>query len=239
VKVVGFGSVRGAPGVTTTATLIAGALPDPVVLVEADLAGSVMAVRYDLGREPGLTTLAASSQPESAAWREHAQDAGGVAVLVGPDSPDSARSLWRRAGPQLGRALAASDAIVIADLGRIGEEPPLLDDVSYLVLLVRPIAEHLVTLSYRLSMLRNLATGLQIGVVLIGDGNYGEVDVAGPLGVDVIGVLPNDRQAAETLSGRGNRRSLARSRLFRAATALATATQDVLAESGQPIGSAR
>jgi hypothetical protein len=239
VKVVGFGSVRGAPGVTTTATLIAGALPDPAVLVEADLAGSVMAVRYELGREPGLTTLAASGSLEPNGWREHAQDAGGVPVLVGPDSPGSARSLWRRAGTGLGQTLTSSDATAVADLGRLDDETPLLDQLSLLVLLVRPVAEHLVTLSHRLPMLRNQTQRVQVGVVLVGEGTYRPVDVAGPLGVDVLGVLPNDPRAAEALYGGGTGLSLARSRLFRAATGVAATIHTAIGTYDEPVGASR
>jgi hypothetical protein len=238
-KVVAFGSVRGAPGVTTTATLIAGALPDPAVLVEADLSGSVMAVRYELGREPGLTTLAASGSLEPDGWREHAQDAGGVPVLVGPDSPANARSLWRRAGSSLGQTLTSSDATVVADLGRLDDEVPLLDRAALLVLLVRPVAEHLVTLSHRLPMLRGQAQRVQVAVVLVGEGSYRPVDVAGPLGVDVLGVLPHDPRAADALSGGGTGLTLARSRLFRAATGVAATIHSAIGTYDEPIGAAR
>lgn len=86
-KIIGLGSVRGAPGVTTSAHLIAGALTGPTALVEADRSGGVMAVRYGLGREPGLTTFAAAGALRDDEWRQHAQDAGGVPVLVGPMLP--------------------------------------------------------------------------------------------------------------------------------------------------------
>ena len=62
-KVVALASVRGAPGVTTTSLLLASTFEDAPV-VEADLDGGVLAVRYGLGREPGLTTLAAAGPEE-------------------------------------------------------------------------------------------------------------------------------------------------------------------------------
>lgn len=235
-KVIGIGSIRGAPGVTTTATLIAAALPDPVVLVEADVAGSVMAVRYGLGREPGLTTLAASAALDPTGWREHAQSAGGVPVIVGPDSPANAQSLWRRAGAGLARTLTSSDATVVADLGRLDDEAPLLDHVSLLVLLVRPVAEHLVTLSHRLPMLRNRAHRVQVGVVLVGEGTYRPVDVAGPLGVDVLGVLPHDPRVADALSGGGPGRGLTRSRLIRVTTGVAATIHTAIGTYDAPVG---
>ncbi len=234
-RVVGIGSVRGAPGVTTTSMLVAGTLPGSVALVEADLAGGAIAVRYGLGREPGLTTLAAAGPVDGDGWRAHAQDAGGVAVLVGPDSPDSARALWRRAGDRLGRNLTASDATVVVDLGRVSDDLPLRDEMSLLVVLVRPVAEHLVTLSHRLPALRRQVR--QVGVVLVGDGNYRPADVADPLGVDVLGVLPHDARAAEALCGDGRSVNLTRSRLFRATSAVAATIEAAVAPSDAPVGS--
>lgn len=78
-------SIRGAPGVTTTSLLLASVLGGAPV-VEVDLSGGVIAVRYELGREPGLTTLAAANPRDPGGWRDHAQDAGGIPVLVGPDA---------------------------------------------------------------------------------------------------------------------------------------------------------
>lgn len=222
-KVIGMGSVRGAPGVTTSAMLVAGAMSGSIALVEADLAGGVIAVRYGLGREPGLTTLAATGPIEPAGWREHAQDAGGVAVLVGPDSPGSARSLWRRAGDRLGQNLTHSEATVVADLGRLHDELPLRDQMTILVILVRPVAEHLVTLSHRLPTLRQQVPHL--GVLLVGEGTYGPTDIAGPLGVEVFGVIPHDARAAEALSGDGRGMNLSRSRLFRSTSGVASTIQ--------------
>jgi hypothetical protein len=234
--IVAFGSVRGAPGVTTTAHLVAGGL-DGAVLVEADLAGGVMAVRYGLGREPGLTSLAAAGIAEHDEWRHHAQDAGGVAVLVGPDSPESAGALWRRAGDRLATVLEASDAHVVADVGRLVGATPLLGTASLLVVLVRPIAEHLVALSHRVDGLRRVVHPGTLGVVLVGEGPYGPDDVADPLGLDVLGALPDDRRAADLLiEGGRSARSLGRSRLARAAMGLTAKTAELLELEGAHVG---
>lgn len=218
-NLVGFASLRGAPGVTTTALLVAGSLPGPVGLVEADLSGGTLAVRYGLGREPGLTTFAASRGADPGEWRSHAQDAGGVPVLVGPDSPPSASALWHRAGDAIGRELFAADATFVIDFGRITGPLPLREHLELLVLLVRPVAEHLVTLSHCLPALRQ--TTRQIALVLVGEGAYRPPDVAGPLGVDVLGVLPQDVRSAGAMAGEGRARQLARSPLVRSVTAVA------------------
>jgi hypothetical protein len=229
VTLVGLTSVRGGPGVTTTSLLLASALAQPTVLVEADFAGGVLAVRYGLGREPGLTTLAASAGLDPDGWREHAQDAGGVAVLVGPDSPDHARSLWQRAGGRITRVLTESGSTALVDLGRVGDELPCSGDLALLVVVVRPVADHLVTLSHRLAGLRRHAK--RVGVLLVGDGDYRADDVRDSLGVDVLGALPADVRTAEAMAGRGRSTNLSRSPLYRSVTTVAAAVDTVVSAS--------
>lgn len=226
---VGVTSVRGAPGVTTSSLLLASALAQPTVLVEADVAGGVLAVRYGLGREPGLTTLAASAGLDPDGWRDHAQDAGGVAVLVGPDSPDHAQSLWQRAGGRITRALADSSSTCVVDLGRVSGDLPCSGDLALLIVLVRPVADHLVTLSHRLGGLRR--DGRRLGVVLVGDGDYPPDDVSGSLGVEVLGALPADVRTAEAMCGRGRASNVARSPLYRSVTAFAAAVDEAISTS--------
>jgi hypothetical protein len=229
-RLIGVGSVHGAPGVTACSLLLTSALVGPVVLVEADLHGGVLAVRYGLGREPGLTTLAASSGDIGGdGWCDHAQMAGGVAVILGPEDPDRAVSLWGRAGDRIARALASGEGAGVVDLGRLGEHPPLSGVMSLLLILVAPQAEHLVTLSRRLPALRRHAG--QLGVVLAGDGDYLPGDVAESMHVDVLGVLPRDDRAGEALLGRGRGANLGRTRLYRATAELARSVDTALGSS--------
>jgi cellulose biosynthesis protein BcsQ len=219
-----IGSVRGAPGVTTTALLLAGCL-DGGVVAEADLDGGVLAVRYGLGREPGLTTLAAAQAGQPDAWRQHAQNAGGVPVLLGPDMPERASALWSRAGEKLASTLAASDAEVVVDVGRIRPNHgalAVLAVASMTVMLVRPEPEDLVGFVHRLPALRR--SSAEVGVVLVGRGSYEARDITGELGVDVIGAVPHDPRGAEMLTTRGgSAHGLARTALARAARSLADA----------------
>jgi hypothetical protein len=230
VKFVGVGSVRGAPGTTACSLLLTSALAGPAVLVEADLHGGVLAVRYGLGREPGLTTLAASSSGICGdGWCDYAQAAGGVAVIVGPEDPDRAASLWDRAGGRIARALASGEGTGVVDLGRLSESPPLSGVMSLLLILVAPQAEQLVTLSRRLPALRRHAG--QLGVVLAGDGDYRPGDVAESMDVEVLGVLPRDDRAGEALLGRGRGANLGRTRLYRATAELARSVDAALGSS--------
>jgi MinD-like ATPase involved in chromosome partitioning or flagellar assembly len=229
-KVMTLASLRGAPGVTTTALLLASTFTDAVV-VEADLDGGVLAVRYGLGREPGLTTFAASAGEDGHDWRAHAQDAGGVPVLVGPDASAASASLWRTAGERITHKLVAADGVAVVDAGRLRSLAPVVTASDLLAVLVCPIAEQLVALTHLLPTLHQTIRG-QIAVVLVGDGPYRAADVEGPLDVTVLGELPDDRDAADALrNGTASRTRLARSRLARAVAALGAEVRTAVLDS--------
>jgi MinD-like ATPase involved in chromosome partitioning or flagellar assembly len=220
VTVVAIGSVRGAPGVTTAALLLASCL-ERAVLVEADPSGGVLAVRYGLGREPGLTTLAATPARERARLLDHAQDAGGVPVVVGPDAADASHALWRGAGDALATSIEHAGGWVVVDAGRVHRPTPFVRRADLVLVAVRPFAEQLVGAVHAVSLLRRTVDG-DVAVVLVGDGPYRVTDVELTLGSPVLGPLPDDPATAEHLrDGRGTRAQVARSRLARAVAALA------------------
>lgn len=212
-------SARGAPGVTTTALLIAAHLD--AVLVEADLAGGVVAIRYGLGREPGLVTLAAANPRDTDGWRDHAQDAGGVTVLVGPDVAPAAESLWRTAGDRLVRAIDRGEGWAVVDAGRVWTRPRPLETADVVLLVARPNAESLVAVTHALPTL-TVAGWCQVGVVLVGDGPYRAGDLGDRLGAPILAHLPEDSATADHLRNGGSTpRALARSRLSRSVAGLA------------------
>ncbi len=220
-KVVTLASVRGAPGATTTGLLLA-SMFDHAAVVEADLDGGVLAVRYNLGREPGLTTFAASGPEDPDGWRAHAQDAGGVPVLVGPDAPAASASLWRTAGERITHKLLAADGVAVVDAGRLRSPVPIVTASDLLAVMVCPVAEQLVALSHHLATLGQAIRG-QVAIVLVGDGPYSATDIERSLDLTVLGELPDDRDTAEALRDGGvSRARIARSRLARAVAALAT-----------------
>lgn len=226
-------SVRGAPGVTTTSLLLASVL-DGAPVVEADLSGGVIAVRYELGREPGLTTLAAANPRDPDGWRDHAQNAGGVPVLVGPDASESTESLWRTAGDRLSGVIGRIQPWVVVDAGRIHRRTPALRDADLVVLLVRPIAEQLVGLTHSIHSIRRDASG-ELAIALVGDGPYRSSDIEATFEHPVVAHLPHDPGAAgQLLDGRGGRSTLGRSRLARAVTDLGS-DLDALMVERQPV----
>ena len=229
-RAIGLGSVRGAPGVTTTALLLTDAIGDQAVLVEADVHGGVLAVRFGLGREPGLSTFAAAASSPQMDWRDHAQSAGGTPVIVGPEGADRARSLWRQADARIAAGLDAAGVTVIADLGRIGDDVPLSGHLAVLAVLARPTAEHLVTLSDRLPSLRRHAR--HVGVILVGEGEYCLGDVTDSLGLEVLGSLPDDPRTASLFASGRRSPKLERSPLLRSIKATAGKVEGALASVG-------
>jgi hypothetical protein len=105
-KVVSLASVRGAPGVTTTSILLASTF-DRWVVVEADLDGGVLAVRYGLGREPGLTTLRSRCRPILTRGEHTRKMPVASRSWSDPTLQVRARSLWRTAGERITQAVAA------------------------------------------------------------------------------------------------------------------------------------
>lgn len=218
-KTVALCSARGAPGVTTTALLLAARF-EGAALVEADLAGGVVAVRYGLGREPGLVTLAASNPTQPGGWLDHAQDAGGVAVVVGPDSGEAAEALWRSAGERIASVLARSDGWAVVDGGGVWRRAALVDSADLVAVVIRPVAEQVVSAAHALGALRRSARG-EVAVVLAGNGPYRAGDVADALGCDVLAHLPDDPATAEHLrDGGASSKAIGRSRLARSVVAL-------------------
>jgi hypothetical protein len=142
-------SAKGAPGVTTSAMLLAALWPRPVVLVDADTAGGDVALRVPgpdgrpLNPDRGLLTLLPIARRGIApqALREHLQElSGGTQVIAGLGSSEQAQavsSLW----PVLGETLARAEYDVIVDAGRVGPHSvhlPVLQQADLVVTVLRP-----------------------------------------------------------------------------------------------------
>lgn len=121
-------SAKGAPGVTSTAMLVAALWPRPTLLVDADANGGDVALRLTapngsaLTRTPGLLTLLPLARHGLAPGvvLDHAQvSLGGQQVLVGVDNPEQAGAgvaLW----PVLAKAFRDLPGIdVVVDAGQL------------------------------------------------------------------------------------------------------------------------
>lgn len=223
-----FASTRSSPGVTTAALAFASVWPTRVLLVEASDDGGAMAARFGLRLEPGLTTLAAAVRHDAAVdvLNRHVQplpDTGGrLSVLVGPPTPESAQLALRSAGERLDKLLGeVAEGAVFVDAGRLSAAPaaaPLIAGADRVVLVARPRVEELQTLAHRLTSLRD--AGMAPELLLVGRKPYSAGEIESTLGVAVLGVLADDRGAADAMAGVGTPGRLGRSALLRSAASL-------------------
>jgi hypothetical protein len=228
-----FGSARGAPGATTVALAVASWLDD-AVLVEADPDGGVLALRYGLGREPGLVTLAASRG--TGGLLDYAQRLpGGVAVVAAPESASRAGHLWRAGGTGIADSLQRAEHPVVVDAGRLSPTSPALpvvETASWIGIVCRPVAEQLIAAADTVQRLDR--SDAAVGLVLVGERPYTSADVTRQLGCLVLGVIDHDPRAAAAMEHDGGSRVLRRSALLRSARSLA---ETVTGATGPPAAS--
>lgn len=242
-----FGSQKGSPGATLTALAVAGAWPQRegrrTVLLEADPDGGVLAMRYGLGREPGLLSLAASARHGVARgdlWEHTQQVPGGLDVIVSPDRPDQATAALHTAGATLGPWLAAlPDVDVIADVGRLGPSSPALSFAAaadIVLMVARPTSEQLMAAAERVNTLRlqNPSTGW----CLIGTKPHSREEIEEVYEAPVVGVIADDARGADALENGGSPKRLRRSNLVRSASELALHLDRWLHQPGHEVSAA-
>jgi MinD-like ATPase involved in chromosome partitioning or flagellar assembly len=239
---VAFGSAKGAPGVTTTARVLASIWPAEVVLVDADPAGgdlSLLARTVDRGAldpERGLLSLAADARRglvEGGIGEHLQQIEGGLNVLCGVSYPEQMTGIapvW----PALAGALAnVRGADVLVDCGRVVASSPVMPAVlsaDVLVLVARPQLESFAHVRERLRWLAHLqdttARVPAVGVVLVADSrdkrslaDLGQLLAHERLPATVLGQVAFDEKSADVVAGRLER-PIARSLLVRSARQL-------------------
>lgn len=178
---IGLVGVKGAPGVTTSALLLAAVWPRPALLLEADPAGGDLrwwhcgADGLPLRPDTGVVSLLAAdrSRPAAAALIEHAQlIPGGLPVLVGVSSPSQHQALapsWPALAALLsdrtqtpaeqpdGAGPPGGVVDVVVDVGRLGNDAGtglLLAAVPLVLLVCRPAVASVAHARHALSALR-------------------------------------------------------------------------------------
>jgi hypothetical protein len=225
-------SVKGSPGVTTTALALAARWPGPWrrVLIEADPAGGDIAVRYGLALTPGLVSLAAAARRSTGpelVWENAQQLPGGLPVVTGPTRADQAHAALAAVCGADGHAglfggfTGRADVVAIVDCGRLDPDTPLGDVVAaadQLLLVAHPCADELAHLAARAAQVA--AGPAQTRMLLIGTG-YPAGEVAREVGVGVLAHVPHDPRTAAALCGHATRHPRRRAPLARAATRIA------------------
>lgn len=151
---ISLASVKGSPGVTSTALALAAAWPRPVVLLEADPSGGDLAYRCKaahggpVAENPGVLQLAAAVRgglPESGSVLAGKEQllACGVNLVQGVTRAGQARAfsgLW----PTIATACMDAEVDVIADLGRLDRTSalmPLAQRSTYFLAVATPTLE--------------------------------------------------------------------------------------------------
>ncbi len=229
-------SLSGAPGVTTTALLLAASWPRRVVMVECDPSGGDVAPWWGLRSSPGLATLAASLGREGVRqsnWDHVQRVGGGMEVITGVSGAAQAAAvdhLW----PGLVSTTASMGADLIFDLGRCpgtrwGGLAEVCKVADLLVVVTRADLAAVSHLRAGRDLLRRLQEDVVVAVV--GESPYHAHEVAALAGLDLLGVLPMDDRAVAAVRGEARRAgSFHRSRLFRVSremcAALVSCTRD-------------
>lgn len=211
---------KGAPGTTTSAAVLAGVWPRPVILADADPAGGDLAVGW-LGQwladgwirgDRGLLGFATATRHLSAATgdtlADHLQVAPGaprVRLLAGLQNPAQATAIGDPGWCHLAQALTAHDRRemdVLVDAGRFGDRTPwpLLTAADLVLMIVRPHSRHLLAARPILEVLRTRLMPGRLGVGVCATTASASREVARVLGAHVGLELPEDPRAAAIFS---------------------------------------
>ena len=242
-------SDKGAPGVTTLATVMAMVWPGGATVLEADPSGGDLTFRLRstqaptqefLLPEPSVFTLATDARTGLMGQdiaRYGQVTTLGVRVVPGPlraERTTNLRPLW----PMLAHQLARSEDMVIVDLGRV--QPghaawPLAQAATVLLVLARPDPEGLYHLRERAAELAHDLGDISkarnpVGVVILAEikqhrtvmDQVEQMFNAAGLPIPVAGWMADDRSAAAALREGELTRTLRSSALLRSVSELAT-----------------
>jgi len=181
--------------------------PDQVersLLIEADPAGGVLALRFDLDPAPSLTSFGSdirNGYSSDLVWA-NTQDLRGVHCMPAPVDPILARNWIERVTPPLTKELPSLGAPAIIDLGWIDHEGPstqLAAAADTTLIVTLPDIAEVQALLFQVRRLQALDTN--VAIVTIGDTPNDPQEIARLAGVPLAAVLPDDPKVASALAG--------------------------------------
>lgn len=232
-------SVRGAPGVSVTAVLLAAAWPTSVerVVLEADLDGGVIGARYGVGVEPGVGALVSALRHDADAERllEHCarRVEARTWLLPGPESSVTGQRVWGadRAAAQVADRLGGDPGRVwIVDAGRVSARSvtaPLVARAAFTLVLTRDQPADLVQVPERVAELA--ALGSPVGVAVVGEPDYRTDELCQFFGVAQIWRLAAAADVVALTQRGWDDRRLRRTPVWRDTVALAADLADLVA----------
>ena len=201
-------SIKGAPGVTTTATALAESWPSGrrVLLVEVDPFGGDLAAWFGVAPSVGLWSLLAAGRrgiDPHAVWEHATTSPTGLPVLYGLATADQAvanEAAW----PAVAGALAALEGDVIIDAGRLlphfaGGIGPLLSVADVLLTLCPPTLAGIVHLKAALPSLIATSTTRRTLVLPTAQKGFSSAEIATTLKINVAPRIPHDLRGAAAL----------------------------------------
>ena len=230
--IVALGSVRGSPGVSSWAMLLAAAWPvDNVlerVILEADVDGGVGGARYAVGVEPGVQALVSdlrhTDDPSGPLASIGRRLGDGAWLVPGPESAEAARRLW--AADRVSRTVAAAlaqdrERVWLCDLGRVtagSPTAPLASAASLMLLFCRDQPADVVQIPARVEALAQVTS--EVGVV-VGSPAYELYELASFFGCRQVWIVPGADDLVELSRQVWSSRAARRSPVWRAAVSLA------------------
>ncbi|MER6075156.1 hypothetical protein ABT187_41445 [Streptomyces sp. NPDC001817] len=206
-----FGSVSGAPGVTTTALALAAVWPPEVdggvrpVMVEADPSGGDLMIRFGLPASPSLLDVAAAAgQPYPGSLLGAVSELPfGVRAVVAVPGRGPCREAVRLLAGEAGRSVLLGDGrdlgTVLLDVGRLGEDVgPLLQAADQVVLVARGGAEPLTHVS--VCGLDVDACAGRLTLAVVGPCLYPAEEIANTLGIGRVVFLPWDAKGVAAMN---------------------------------------
>jgi hypothetical protein len=197
-----FGSVAGAPGVSTLTVGVAASWPDVTrrrVVLEADPDGGRLGAELGVGTEPGLMalTVAARSRTLEAAdvVANGAAAVGDWWLVPAPPSAEHAHAALGQAAPSLARTIGAErDWLWLVDAGRLSPRSPAMPlavAADLVVLVSNGSLAALQLLPTRVDAL--VGAGCPVAVALVGDSDWAEAEIGDFCGCDVLARMPHVR----------------------------------------------
>jgi hypothetical protein len=224
-----FASIKGAPGVTTLATLVGATWPSHrrAVVAECDPSGGDLAVRFRLSAKCGWSSFAAASRRLDGPppLLPHLQSLpGGLLTLIGPRSPLAPESMPKLIDLAIEAASRDDAWDLLVDLGRLPLDGPSLEWLARadaVVIVTGTDASSVLHVHDRADRLLSRCSG-RLGLVLVEGVGYRGEEIEHFTGIPVMGQIPHDVRAAAALGGRPNhRRRLIKSSLLRSGQAIA------------------
>lgn len=232
-SVVAITSSRTSPGATTLAAGLATAWShtcEHALLVEADPAGGVLSLRFDLAAAPSLATFGSdirNGYSTDLLW-SNTQDLRGVRCLTAPVDPRVAGSWVERIAPDLVEHLPTLGSPTVIDLGCLGDDGasvPLAAAADTTLVVTAPQTAEVQAMLFQIRQLQRV--GANVALVVVGDQPHDPQEIADLAGVPLAAVLPVDRGAAAALAGaKFSPKKFRRSLLWRTISGLAAALLD-------------